>query len=83
MTLGQMTALWQLVNLAKRDIPFLCCWYSLGAVLQCREMFDIFIQHSHLRDMLLHSGPLGLVYRLLNAAPLPFSCMSTEDYELM
>jgi hypothetical protein len=33
--------------------------------------------------MLSHSGPLGLVYRLLNVEPLPFGSVSTEDYELM
>jgi hypothetical protein len=62
---------------------FLCCWYSLGAVLQCREVFDIVIQNSHLLDMLSHSGSLGLVHRLLNVEPLPFGCISTEDCELM
>ncbi len=33
--------------------------------------------------MLLHSSPLGLVHRLLNVELLPFSCISTEDCELM
>jgi hypothetical protein len=33
--------------------------------------------------MLSHSGPLGLVHRLLYVEPLPFSCVSTEDCELM
>ncbi len=41
------------------------------------------ILHSHLQDMLLHSGPLGLAHRLLNVELLPFGCVSTEDYELM
>jgi hypothetical protein len=41
------------------------------------------IQHSHLQDMLSHSGPLGLVHHLLNVEPLPFGCVSTEDCELM
>ncbi len=70
-------------SLAKRDIPFLCCRYSLGAVLQRRKVFDVVIQHSHLGDMLSHSGPLGLAHRLLNEKPLPFGCVSTEDCELM
>jgi hypothetical protein len=48
-----------------------------------REVFDIVIQHSHTRDMLLHSGPLGLAHRLLNVEPLSFGCVSTEDCELM
>jgi hypothetical protein len=33
--------------------------------------------------MLSHSGPLGLVHRLLNVELLPFGCISTEDCELM
>ncbi len=33
--------------------------------------------------MLSHSGPLGLAYCLLNAEPLPFSSVSTEDHALM
>jgi hypothetical protein len=33
--------------------------------------------------MLLHSGPLGLVQCLLNAEPLPFGIISTEDRKLM
>jgi hypothetical protein len=70
-------------SLAERDIPFLCCRYSLGAVLQRREVFDIVIQHSHLQDMLSRSGPLGLAHHLLNVEPLPFGCASTEDCELM
>jgi hypothetical protein len=41
------------------------------------------IQHYHLQDMLSHSGPLGLVHCLLNVEPLPVSCISTEDCELM
>ncbi len=31
----------------------------------------------------MHSGPLGLVHRLLNVVPLPFGCISSEDRELM
>jgi hypothetical protein len=69
--------------LPKRDISFLCCRYSLGAVLQRREVFDVVIQHSHLQDMLSHSGPLGLAHRLLNVELLPFGCISTEDCGLM
>ncbi len=46
-------------------------------------MFDIVIQHSHLQDMLLHSGPLGYMHPLLNVEPLSFGCISTEDCELM
>jgi hypothetical protein len=68
---------------AKRDITFFHCWYSLGAVLQPREVFDIVIQHSHTRDMPSHSGPLGLAHCLLNVEPLPFGCISTKDYERM
>ncbi len=64
-------------------IPFLRCWYSLGSVLQLREVFDVVIQHSHLRDILLHSGLLGLAHRLLNVEQLPFGCVSTEDCDLM
>ncbi len=71
------------ISLAKREIPFLCCQYSLGAVLQRREVYDIVIQQSHMQDMLSHSGPLGLVHRLLNVELLPFGCISTEDCELM
>ncbi len=71
------------ISLAKRDITFLHCWYSLGAVLQRREVFVIIIQHSHTRDMLSHSGPLGLAHRLLNVEPLPFGSISTKDCELM
>ncbi len=56
---------------------------SLGAVLQRREVFDVVIQHSHTQDMLWHSGPLGLVHRLLNVELLPFGCISNEDCELM
>ena len=41
------------------------------------------IQHSHLQDMLLHSGPLVLAHHLLNVELLPFGCISTEDCELM
>ena len=33
--------------------------------------------------MLSHSGPLGLVHRLLNVELLPFGCISTKDRELM
>ncbi len=33
--------------------------------------------------MLLHSGPLGLAYRLLNVELLPFVRVSTKDRELM
>jgi hypothetical protein len=44
---------------------------------------DIVIQHSHLQDMLSHSGPLGLVHRLLNIKSLLLSCVSTKDRELM
>jgi hypothetical protein len=33
--------------------------------------------------MLLHSGPLGLVHRLLYVEPLPFGSISSEDRELM
>ena len=33
--------------------------------------------------MLSHSGPLGLVHRLLNVEPLPFSSISTKECELM
>ncbi len=33
--------------------------------------------------MLMHSGPLGLVHRLLNVVLLPFGRISSEDYELM
>jgi hypothetical protein len=57
--------------------------YSLGAVLQHREVSDIVIYHSHLQNMLLHSGPLGLAHRLLNVEPLLFGSVSTEDRELM
>ncbi len=67
----------------KGDISFLHCRYSLGAVLQRREVFDVVIQHSHLQDMLMHSGPLGLAHRLLSIELLPFGCISTEDCELM
>jgi hypothetical protein len=56
---------------------------SLGAVLQRRGVSDVVIQQSHLQDMLLHSGPLGLAHRLLDIELLPFSCVSTEDCELM
>ncbi len=41
------------------------------------------IQHSHLQDILSHSGPLGLAHHLLNVELLPFVCVSTEDCELM
>jgi hypothetical protein len=41
------------------------------------------IKHSHLQDMLLHSGPLGLVHPMLNVEPLPVGCVSTEDCELI
>ena len=57
--------------------------YSLGAVLQRREVFEVVIQHSHMQDMLSHSSPLGLAHRLLNVELLPFGCISTEDCELM
>jgi hypothetical protein len=57
---------------SERYIFFLHCWYSLGAVLQHREVSDMVIQHSHLQYMLLHSGPLGFAHRLLNVEPLPF-----------
>ena len=83
MTLGQTTAHGSYISLAERDITFLCHWYSLGAVLHRREVFDIVIQHPHLRDMLLHSGPLGLEHRLLNVEPLPFGSVSTKDRERM
>jgi hypothetical protein len=33
--------------------------------------------------MLLHSGPLGLVHHLLYVELLPFSCLSSEDCELV
>ncbi len=33
--------------------------------------------------MLSHSGSLGLAHHLLNVEPLPFSCIITEDFELM
>jgi hypothetical protein len=46
-------------------------------------VFDVVIQHSHLQDMLLHSGPMELAHHLLNVEPLPFGCISTEDGELM
>ncbi len=71
------------VNLAKGNVLFLCCQYSLGTVLQHGEVSDIVIQQSHLQDMLLHSNPLGLVHRLVNVEPLPFGCISSEDHELM
>jgi hypothetical protein len=68
---------------AKRDITYFHCWYSLGVVLQRREVFDVVIQHSHLQDVLLHSCPLGLVHCLLNTELLPFRPISTEDCELV
>ncbi len=46
-------------------------------------MSDIVIQHSHLQDMLLHSGPLGLAHHLLNEEPLPFGWVRSEDGKLM
>jgi hypothetical protein len=46
-------------------------------------MFDIVIQLSHSRDMLSHSGPLGLVHCLLNVEPLAFGSISPEDCNLM
>ncbi len=33
--------------------------------------------------MLMHIGPLGLVYSLLYVEELPFSHVSSEDCELM
>ncbi len=65
----------------KGILPFFVV--GLGAVLQRREVFDIVIQHSHSRDMLSHSGPLGLAHCLLNVEPLPFGSISTKDRELM
>jgi hypothetical protein len=62
---------------------FLHHWYSLGAVLQRREVSDMVIQQSHSQDMLLHSGPPGLAHCLLNVEPVPFGSISTEDCELM
>jgi hypothetical protein len=83
MSSGQTPALLRLDQLAERGISFLHCRYSLGVVLQCREMSDMVIQHSHSQDVLSHSGPLGLAQRLLNLEPLPFGCVSTEDCKLM
>jgi hypothetical protein len=77
MTLGQTTVLWQLDQPRQKGYS-LSLLYSLGAVLQRREVFDVVIQHSHSQDMLL-----GLVHRLLNVEPLPFGCVSSEDCELM
>ncbi len=77
-TLGQTTAQWWLDQPHWKGYYFFCCRYSLGAVLQCREVFDIVIQHSHTQDMLSHSGPLGLANRLLNVEPLPFGSIAVS-----
>ncbi len=36
-----------------------------------------------MQDMLTQSGPLGLAHHLLNVAPLPFGCVSSDDCKLM
>ncbi len=71
------------INLTNGDIPFLCCRYNRGAVLQCGEVSVIVIQLSHTWDMLSHSGSQGLAHRLLYVEPLPFGSISSEDCELM
>jgi hypothetical protein len=69
--------------LPKGTFPFFINGTAFWAFLQRGEVSDIVVQHSHLQDMLLHSGPLGLVHRLLNVELLPFGCISSKDRELI
>jgi hypothetical protein len=70
--------------LPKGTFPFFIASTAFGAVLQCGEVSDIVIQHSHTRDMLPHCGPLGgLAHRLLFVELLTFGSISSEDRELM
>ncbi len=71
------------VSLTKRDVSLFGGCNSLKAVLQRRQDFQLPVQHLHLGDKLMYGHPLGLAYRLLDVAFLPFGSIGGKDCELM